>query len=95
MNTHIESAFTGVLLLLIGWATLSMGIGLLFVAAGVVVLFRDLPLLRVVTTLRQLRERGVKPVEQPVPLHTRLRCPYCNALNPIGIGRCPSCGAPA
>lgn len=68
MNTHIESAFAGVFLLLVGWATLRIGIGLLFVAAGVVVLFGDLPLLRIVTTLRQFRGRNVKPIEQPVPL---------------------------
>jgi len=33
----------GVLLLLIGWATLSMGIGLVFVAGGVLLLFLKLP----------------------------------------------------
>lgn len=95
MNTHIESAFAGVLLLLIGWATLSMGIGLLFVAAGVVVLLRDLPLFRIATTLRQLKGQEADPIEQPVPLHTQLRCQYCDALNPVGIARCPYCGAPA
>jgi len=83
---HPVAALDGAFLLLVGWATLSEDIGIVILALGALWFAQLLGV-----NWRRLFER---PVEQPVALHTQLRCNYCGVLQPVTARYCSSCGAP-
>jgi hypothetical protein len=79
-------ALDGAFLLLVGWATLSEGIGFVIFALGLL-WFAEL----LGVNWHRLFECLA---EQPAALHAQLRCDYCGVLLPVTTRYCSSCGAP-